>query len=176
MARKLEQLGRDIQRIVEQAARQSAVNIMNDLAEAGPVWSGEFQNSWVAVPGKSGAGSKGSYPYSLSDVPELNLTLAGARSAVLPNGKTFTIENTQPYAAYALDLEEGVFRGIGFAGSPEGQIVAQGTRSSGKRGDVTTDAEGEAISTAPLDWYTTYVNGGEMARALELGIKTAFKP
>lgn len=173
MARKLERLGRDIQRIVEQAARQSAVNIMNDLAEAGPVWSGEFQNSWVAVPAKGGVGSEGSYPYSLSNVPKLNLTLAEARSAVLPNGKTFTIENTQPYAAYALDLEEGEFWRPSFP--PEGSIVSQGTRNSGIRGDVTTDAEGEAISTAPLDWYTTYINGGEMKSALEFGVRTAFR-
>lgn len=179
MARDPNRLGRDIQDLVSKAARQAAVNIMNDLAEAGPVWSGKFQDSWVATPARGGGGGGGSYPYSLNDVPEIKLSLAQARSALLPGGKTYTIENTQPYAAYALDLEEGVFRGIGFAGRPEGRIVAQGTRNGGNvpgiRGDVSTDAEGEAISTAPKDWYTTYINGGEMEKALELGVRTAFR-
>lgn len=176
MARDLSRLGRDIQDLVSKAARQAAVNIMNDLAEAGPVWSGKFQDSWVATPARGGGGGGGSYPYSLNDVPEIKLSLAQARSALLPGGKTYTIENTQPYAAYALDLEEGVFRRIG---RPEGRIVAQGTRNGGNvpgiRGDVSTDAEGEAISTAPKDWYTTYINGGEMQKALELGVRTAFR-
>lgn len=176
MARDVSRLGRDIQDLVSRVAREAAVNVMNDLAEAGPVWSGKFQDSWVALPEGSSVGSGGRYPYSLNDVPEIKLSLAQARSAILPKGRTYTIENTQPYAAYALDLEEGVFRRIG---KPEGRIVAQGTRNGGNvpgiRGDVSTDAEGEAISTAPKDWYTTYINGGEMAKALELGVKEAFR-
>ena len=176
MARDVSRLGRDIQDLVSKVAREAAVNIMNDLAEAGPVWSGKFQDSWVALPEGNSVGSGGRYPYSLNDVPEIKLSLAQARSALLPGGKTYTIENTQPYAAYALDLEEGVFRQIGF---PEGKIVAQGTRNNGKvpgiRGDVQTDADGTAISTAPKDWYTTYINGGGMQKALELGVRTAFR-
>lgn len=180
MARDLSRLGRDIQDLVSKAARQAAVNIMNDLAEAGPVWSGKFQDSWVATPARGGGGGGGSYPYSLNDVPEIKLSLAQARSALLPGGKTYTIENTQPYAAYALDLEEGVFRGVGFAGRPEGRIVDQGKRQvdaegKGIRGDVKTGSEGKSISTAPKDWYTTYINGGEMEKALELGVRTAFR-
>lgn len=176
MERDVSRLGRDIQDLVSKAARQAAVNIMNDLAEAGPVWSGKFQDSWVATPATGAGGGSGSYPYSLNNVPEIKLSLAQARSALLPGGKTYTIENTRPYAAYALDLEEGVFRQIGL---PEGRIVAQGTRNNGNvpgiRGDVQTDADGTAISTAPKDWYTTYINGGEMQKALELGVRTAFR-
>lgn len=174
MARDIGRLGRDIQDLVSRAAREAAVNVMNDLAEAGPVWSGKFQDSWVAIPDKGGGGGPGgSYPYSLSDVPEIKLGLGEARTAVLPGGRTYSIENTQPYAAYALDLEEGKFWRPSFP--PEGKIVDQGTRNSGIRGDVTTDADGEAISTAPRDWYTTYINGGGMAKALELGVRTALR-
>ena len=176
MARDIGRLGRDIQGLVSKAARQAAVNVMNDLAEAGPVWSGEFQDSWVASPAIGAGSGSGSYPYSLNSVPEIKLSLAQARSALLPGGKAYTIENTQPYAGYALDLDSnGEYKGIGFSGRPEGRIVEQGTRNSGKRGDVTTDSTGEAISTAPLDWYTTYINGGEMQKALELGVRTAFR-
>lgn len=178
MDKPIERLGRDIQGLVAKAARHAAVNVMNDLAEAGPLWSGRFQDSWVATSAQGSTGS-GSYPYSLSSVPEIKLSLAEARSALLPGGLTYTIKNTQPYAAYALDLQEGEFRGVDFAGPPEGKIFAQGTRGNGKppaiRGDVKTDAEGKAISTAPMDWYTTYINGGGMAKALELGVRTVFK-
>ena len=176
MARDVSNIGRDIQDLVSRVAREAAVNIMNDLAEAGPVWSGKFQDSWVAIASNGTQGAPGAYPYSINNVPELKLSLAQARSAILPKGRTYTIENTQPYAGYALDLDtNGQYKGIGFSGSPEGRIVAQGTRNSGKRGDVTTDASGKAISTAPVDWYTTYINGGEMAKALELGVKEAFR-
>ena len=37
MARDVSNIGRDIQDLVSRVAREAAVNIMNDLAEAGPV-------------------------------------------------------------------------------------------------------------------------------------------
>ena len=50
-------------------------NVMNDLAQAGPVWTGEFRDSWVATSmGTGGTGTGGSYPYQLKDIPELPIT------------------------------------------------------------------------------------------------------
>ena len=82
----------------------------------------------------------------------------------------FEIVNTQPYAAIALDLEEGKFIKIG---RPAGDVVAKGTRLNGIRGNVSGD--GGAESTAPLDWYTSYLNGGGMQKALERGVVFGFR-
>ena len=66
----LRDLERDAYAWVNSAARNAAKEIMNGLAEAGPNWSGEFQDSWVAHAPGAGSGS-GAYPYTLSDIPKL---------------------------------------------------------------------------------------------------------
>ncbi len=161
-------LPKDFRELVNLATRHAAVEIMNDLAEAGPEWSGEFQDSWVAVPIGTGASGStgGGYPYFLNDVPTLSTSIKETARV-----KKFTIENTKPYAEYALDLKEGYFRADD---EPVGEVVAQGTRPRpGFRGDVT--GEGNSRSTAPLDWYSNYLNGGEMGKALERGVLFGFK-
>ena len=166
--REISQLPTDIRELINEVTRVAAVNIMNDLAEAGPEWSGEFQDSWVAVPfGKAASGSTGGgYPYSLNDVPKLSTSIKETARV-----KKFEIVNTQPYAEYALDLKEGLFKGIG---NPAGDVVKTGSRPTpGRRGDVS--GIGGARSTAPLDWYTSYLNGGGMAKALQDGVTFGFR-
>tara|TARA_R100000951_G_scaffold22868_1_gene18850 strand:- start:4286 stop:4810 length:525 start_codon:yes stop_codon:yes gene_type:complete len=162
-------LAKDLRELVNLATRHAAVEIMNDLADAGPEWSGEFQDSWVAVPVGTGASGStgGGYPYSLKDVPVLSTSIKETARV-----KKFTIENTKPYADYALDLKEGFFRADD---EPAGEVVAQGTRPKpGFRGDL-TPGKGTNRSTAPLDWYSNYLNGGEMTKALERGVLFGFK-
>ena len=159
---------KDIRELVNLISRSAAVEIMNDLAEKGPEWTGKFKNSWVAEPaGSASGGGAGSYPYTLNNVPEIPPTVRETARA-----KKFSIENTQPYAAYALDLEQGVFWSDKEPVSPE-KVVAEGKRlEPGFRGDVSGD--GNSRSTAPLDWYSTYVNGA-MKDALRRGVTFAFK-
>ena len=166
--KEVSQLPTDVRELINEVARVAAVNIMNDLAEAGPEWSGEFQDSWVAIPiGKGASGSAGGgYPYGLNDVPRLSTSIKETARV-----KKFEIVNTTPYAAIALDLEEGEFKKIG---RPAGDVVNEGVRLSGRRGDV-VDNDGNAESTAPLDWYTDYLNGGGMTKALEDGVTFTFK-
>ena len=160
------EMSKDIRELVNLISRSAAVEIMNDLAEEGPEWTGKFKNSWVAEPaGSASGGGAGSYPYTLNNVPEIPPTVRETARA-----KKFSIENTQPYAAYALDLEQGVFWP---AEERVGEVVAEGKRSRpGFRGDVSGDGDGK--STAPLDWYTTYVNGA-IKDALRRGVTFAFK-
>jgi hypothetical protein len=163
-------LGTDALDAINQACRQAAVQIMNDLGRAGPAYSGIFRDSWLAIPAGQGASGSagGDYPYQISDIPNLSLTRREVGRVT-----KFTIENTQPYAALALDLEEGVF----FPPDEFGPIktpVKEGSRTGSLRGNV-TDGDGEAKSTAELDWYVTYVNGGGMQKALEKGVKLGFK-
>lgn len=164
----IKNLPEDLRELVNLVARFAAVEIMNDLAEAGPEWSGKFQDSWVAIPvGKAASGSTGGgYPYTLNDVPRLSTSIKETARV-----KKFEIVNTQPYAEYALDLKEGIFYADD---EPAGEVVAIGKRPvPGLRGDVS--GSGGARSTAPLDWYSTYLNGGEAKKALGRGVLFGFK-
>lgn len=164
----LRDLERDAYAWVNSAARNAAKEIMNDLAEAGPEWSGEFKDSWVAHAPGGGSGG-GAYPYGLRDIPKLPATKREAQRKT-----KFIIENVADHAAIAMDLvdvprEEFQFPGQG----PQGEIVARGTRpDNGKRGEVNAGG-GNARSTAPLFWYQTFTQGGKMQKALERGVRLA---
>ena len=172
LKRELRNVSTDALQAVNEACRKTAVEVMNDLGRRGPAYSGEFRDSWIAVPEGKGAGGSagGEYPYQLSDIPELSTTRREVSRAI-----KFTIENTQPYAGYALDLIEGRFYPPDKFG-PIKEPVETGKRSAGltKRGDVTAGT-GDAKSTAELDWYVTYINGGGLQKALEKGVKLGFK-
>ncbi len=63
-----------------------------------------------------------------------------------------------------MDLKEGIFKG---EGNPRKPPVSRGSRPvPGKRGDVT--GAGGARSTAELNWYSDYVNGGRLDKAIKL--------
>lgn len=162
----------DALKAINDATRRAAVEIMNDLGRLGPAYTGDFRDSWIAIPVGTGATGRagGEYPYQLSDVPELSLT----RREVARVTK-FTIENTQPYAEYALDLKEGRFYPPDEFG-PLKNPVRTGSRPGRltKRGEVNPGI-GEAKSTAELDWYVNYINGGGLQKALAAGVKLGFK-
>lgn len=164
------QMPKDLRKLYNDMARLAAVEIMNGLADAGPAWSGEFRDSWVATPFGPTASyvSGGSYPYQVNDIPEYPLTVKEVARV-----KKYEISNVSEHAEIALDLKEGKFRRQDTP--PVKPIVESGTRRSGIRGDVVTDAEGKATSTAPQDWYFTYIQGGAMADALKEGVQLAIK-
>ena len=163
----LGQLNRDLRRKIQSAARHAAAEIMNDLAVAGPNWSGEFANSWIADAPGVGAGSDGAYPYTIRNTPTLPDTVA----AVARNPKLL-ISNTTSYALQAMDLEEGIFINPGT--EPQGDVVLEGKRVGRMRTDIVSSEEPTARATAPQDWFTTYVNGGAMQNSLAAGVKIAF--
>ena len=166
MASKLGQLNRKIRRQIQSAARHAAAEIMNDLAESGPNWTGEFANSWVADAPGVGEGPNGSYPYSIRDTPALPDTVkAVARSPKL------IISNSTSYAMQAMDLEEGYFIDPGT--EPLGTVVIEGSRYGRMRTDI-SPGSGDARATAPEDWFTTYTNGGGLQKSLGRGVKIAF--
>jgi hypothetical protein len=165
-------LGSDALNAINQACRQAAVEIMNDLGRLGPAYTGNFRDSWVAIPVGQGASGTagGDYPYQISDVPNLSLTRREVGRVT-----KFTIENTQPYAEYALDLKEGRFYPPDEFG-PIKKPVNEGSRADGltKRGDVNPGI-GDAKSTAELDWYVNYIKGSGLQKALSAGVKLGFK-
>ena len=152
---------------IQKTVRIVTRNVMNDLAEAGPVWTGEFRDSWVATSmGTGGTGTGGSYPYQLKDIPELPITKRET------NRKTkITISNLAEHALIAMDKKESDYEYPGQ--EPEGDIILRGTRQSGIRGDIGPKEKdgGDNRATAPLDWFSTYIKGGKFQKAISRGIK-----
>jgi hypothetical protein len=144
---------------INAAARRTIANVMNELAELGPRYTGEFIDQWRAMPidKKNRIASGGGYPYKTRDIPQLATTVKEMRRVML-----FEVYNESPYAPQALDLQPGKFR------KPKGKEPLGGIRfglvkgkrpSGGLRGQV-TQGEGNASSTAELDWYSLYASKG----------------
>ena len=173
MAEKLSDMNRELNEKVNKTARTVARNLMNELAAIGPVWSGDFRDSYVARDVSSGQFKQAKYPYKLGDIPELPVT---ARE--LKRKKRIAIDNTAPHAKIAMDLESGDFTIPKGIRHPEGEVVARGSRpEGGRRGEIgprEAGREGDNRSTAPLDWYTTFEKGGKLEKITQKTINTTF--
>jgi len=168
MSKPLGQFNRDTRRKIQSAAPHAAAEIMNDLAQEGPLWGGEFANSWTADAPGVGKGPQGSYPYSIRDTPRLPDTVAATN-----RNPKLVISNTTDYAMQAMDLEEGYFIDPGT--DPQGPVVLEGRRYGRMRTDIgPTEGEPTSRATAPQDWFVNYTNGGGMQKSLENGVRIAF--
>jgi hypothetical protein len=144
---------------------RAAEEIVIDLQEAGPVWSGRFANSWQieTTDGRrtSGSGSPG--------LPQrVPAPLLSGRGFAFDDS-VYTISNFSTYADQARDLAEGRYIDPGTTPLKE---YDRGTRVSGIRGDLIGDDEGPNRSTAPLDWYATYLRGGAIDRRIKIELDT----
>lgn len=180
MAKSFRDVFKEIKKDLRQAAtdsiRNTAVEIMNDLVEEGPAYSGGFSSAWYTIaPGTEPGGIRrigAQYKYTLRNVPKRRFA----------EGKYYEIVNGADYAPQALDLEEGVFFSqrdsngniIDPVKTPVIGGAGQGARTGNKRGNVSSGVN-DAISTAPLDWYVNYIKGGGMVRSLEQGVKIGFR-
>jgi hypothetical protein len=169
----------DIKEAAISALRNAAKETLNDLAEASPNWGGDFRESWYAETGdgkraKQNRGEDGKY--NLFNIPTLKIQGRNAKgqftSGIPANiGKLeILIGNSSPYAQEAMDLIPGVFAYPGF--EPKGEVVARGKRRNEIRGDVS--GRGNNRITAPLDWYTTYMEGGAFKAAVKRGARAGF--
>jgi hypothetical protein len=173
-------MSEDIQRAAISALRNAAKEVLNDLAQAGPNWKGEFRESWhvETADGERAASNKGADgKYNLFNIPLLGKQGRNARGQYtkpsLPSniGRIeLLIGNSSPYAQEAMDLIPGIFEA---STPPKGRIVARGRRQRGIRGDIKR-GKGNNRSTAPLHWYDTYMGGGAFNAAFKRGARAGF--
>jgi len=159
-------------------AAQSAQGVVKELQTLGPAWSGRFANSWeIATESKvsSGSGAPGKPQSILAPI------LTPQEYKNKPSIKYY-IANKSQYADYALDIKEGRFfppveTPIRDAAAASGKVIATGSRSNSphKRGDVSGNGDGQATSSAPLDWYTNYVRGGRFDKTISLYMDQALR-
>ena len=163
-------LRRDVDESVVTALRQAAVQIMNDLSDAGPGYSGEFSSAWYAVPPGGSPGSNRStdriYTYDLRNVPK-------SRFKNLKEGTYYEIVNGMDYAPQALDLEPGEF--VQPEDEPIKDPVNRGERTGDFRYEVVGNEPEGAVSTAKANWYNTYSSGGALSKSFEQGVKLGFR-
>jgi hypothetical protein len=155
------------------APAEAAEKTVSDLQERGPIWTGRFSNSWQIVSGSkvtNGSGQQG-WP------KKLNAPLLSGREFVFKPVVKYTISNFAngpqgPYALQAMDLAEGNFIN---PGTPPLKEARYGTRISGIRGDIPTGTKGPNRSTAPLNWFNDYVQGGYLDRTVRVSFDQALR-
>ena len=171
------QIRRDIENKLARGIQGFAVKSMNELAQRGPAWSGEFSASWGFAPeGRTPntAGTTGKiYKYTKNDVP-----VRDVQRFVRDGVTRFSIVNTSPHAAIAIDEEKGVFKNDGSTPLKEREL-GSGRDQPSLRYDigeiVTQESESSASRTADPDWYTTYLLGGGLQKDLSAGFSFGFE-
>ena len=151
--------------------QRSAEKIVKDLQARGPAWTGEFANSWEIASSSKVSGGTGS-PGAPKPVKAPLLT--NDEFKFKPEVKYY-IANKAPHADYALDRIEGRFfvpkdQEQRNAAAAAGKTIETGSRpdTPHRRGDITGAGGGNATSSAPLDWYATYINGGEIDKTISV--------
>jgi len=169
----LRNMAPDIRKAAAEALRGATRQIISDLQELGPDYSGDFKRRWYSqVEGRS---NKVFASVGVPRFTDQQLKRGGA--------PTILIGNTSPYAQEAMDLIPGRF--ISQEDDPNKAPVSMGKRTGRKRGqvrDLPSDDIAEiyrsgkkpAISTAEPDWYSTYMEGGGFDKAFKQGAKTGF--
>lgn len=169
-AKELDRLGDNLDRLAVAAfsrgPTRAAEEIVVDLQEAGPVWSGEFSNSWEisTSDGRKTSGSK------QPGAPQrVSAPLVSGRGLAFDDA-LLNISNTAAHALVAMDLEPGVFID---PGTEPLKPVTRGTRQDGIRGKFQPEgSDGPNRRTAPYDWYTNYLKGGYINRRIRLAMDT----
>jgi len=162
--------------LIYESPVKAAERVVTELQQEGPIWTGEYANSWqIEAAGTVVKGNgQGGSPRPLK-MPKL--TTKQKRS--LRTNKVI-ISNFSEKAGYAQDETPGRFRR--FTPTP----LAQGgkwvqTGSGRKEGEVLRPDIGggseKSVSsrTADLDWYPTYLNSGKLSKAITVETDKALK-
>ena len=179
----IENIDKTIAAFFLSSAQGSAMQIVKDLQDEGPSWTGKFSNSWqieTRTPGLEWRGTmeKGDAVSPFDDGSGgPKVTMRDARD-VLEKGKVaFRVSNVSPvnnsgqqYAEFATDRKEGEFSGK-WAGSkphttkglkewnkPSNQANTK-RNIPDKRGNIGSGTEeGFSSRTAEEDWFDRYIN------------------
>lgn len=141
-----------VENIKNEVSQEAARDVVLDLKEAGPYWSGDFESAWVVKLGDTAISAKRQQssrePASGRSLTPFTVPKPTGRGSV-----NYTIGNEMEYRTIAMDLDPS------------------------KRRLFNADGSRKAINTAPDDWYRTYVEGGGLRSALARATnRTASKP
>jgi hypothetical protein len=168
-ANDLRNMAPDIRKAAGEALREATRLIIKELQEEGPAYSGKFKTKWY-----SQVEGRGNKVFAAVGVPRFT------DKELKRGAPTILIGNTSPYAQEAMDLVPGRF--IRQEEGPVKTPVAVGVRFGRMRGQVKEQSTDEiidsgkrpAVSTAQLDWYSTYMEGGRFGKAFKQGARSGF--
>jgi len=160
---------------------RAAEEIVKDLQELSPAWTGKFRNSWyIETPDGTKTGGQGQHGQAM---PVLAPKVSGLESATALFNKVFggsgakrlfTIGNSAGYADQATDLAPYIPGKL-----PKKKASTKFGRKFGIRplGAVRGDVSGSGgnSSSAPLDWFSNYQGSGRADKAVERAYNKGFK-
>ena len=147
---KIKGLRQFIQSTSKKAAAAAAREVVDDLKQQGPYYTGHFEESWVVVPGAVNVPATSEHPLSPRD------RWQGWEGGDFPDNRrqtpvdipeghsTLTIGNRAKYRDIAMDLLPGRY-------------------------------EVDKNNTADKDWFVRYVQAGGLKAAVQRGIRKAEK-
>jgi hypothetical protein len=157
---------------VYNAVKTTGQEVIAELQQRGPSWTGRFSNSWelaegnIAVSGNRAQGEPLAVLFPKA-APSLRKFTGNAEVV-------FRITNIspQPYKDLALDKIEGQFEHITpepltALGLSKYEEFTQGRSFSSRRGAAGTGGPGLSSRTAALDWYSDYLSGGYIPRIIK---------
>lgn len=174
------EIKKDVDKALARGMQEFAVLSMNELAQRGPAWSGEFSASWGfakegETPNTPGTTGK-VYKYTKNDVPVYYV------ERLIKQGVTaFHIVNTSDHANEAIDGETANFRRPGLDPVKEqGLELGTDRNNPSIRFQIGAEFNGSledapAARTAEPDWYLTYLLGGPLKKDFDRGISIGFK-
>lgn len=161
----------------------AAEKVVEELQERGPVWTGQFANSWQ-ISGPQGQVVRGSgQPGAPTPVRAPSFTgrqavSALARIIATTDKVVYKVSNFSGYADQATDKVPFRYDDIPEDGLPDRldtKKVRYGVRpEGGTRGELT---RGKPInrSTAPQDWFSKYGQAGELDKAVQITMDKVLK-
>lgn len=164
----LQELDRVAATTLYNGPKRAAEKIIRDLQERGPAWSGEFSNSWQIQTPTTTARGTGAPGKPVQVVAPVLTGRQVTKSFFLKDKLVFTISNFAPHADIATDVTPGVFIDPGT--DPIKPIDKVGRRQKGIRGLLS--GSGGNQRTAPLDWFSLYVKGGQIDKTISIAMKT----
>ena len=175
----IENIDKTIAAFFLSSAQGSAMQIVKDLQDEGPSWTGKFSNSWqieTRTPGLEWRGTmEAGEPVSPFDDGSggPKVTMRDARDVLEKGRVAFRVSNVSPvnnvgeqYAEFATDRKEGVFSGRWAGSEPQTQKGRESWESvdtkrniPDKRGNIGSGTEeGFSSRTAKEDWFDRYIN------------------
>ena len=174
----IENIDKTIAAFFLSSAQGSAMQIVKDLQDEGPSWTGKFSNSWqieTRTPGLEWrgtmeAGERVSPFDDGSGGPKV--TMRDARDVLEKGRVAFRVSNVSPvnnsgqqYAEFATDRKEGEFSGKWAGSEPQTQKGRANWESANTkrkipdmRGNIGSGTEeGFSSRTAEEDWFDRYI-------------------
>jgi len=168
---------------------RAAEEIVKDLQDLSPAWTGKFRNSWfIETPDGTKAGGQGTPGQAM---PVQAPKISGIQSATALFNRVFggsgakrlfTVGNSASYADQATDLAPYV------PGKLPAMKAGAGTKFGrkygvrpvgGERGNLSaagpTGAGAGNSSSAPLDWFSHYQGSGKADEAVKRAYSKGFK-